>query len=321
MTVDQSLDLAVRAFEERNLQEPADADRFFAEFGVGNTDDFPNRPFERFTSYKQLLLSLRDSNPLKFESVHKGTPLYFLSWLAFDQHQFDAALHFLDAAIAEDRRIDSLGWFNYPGPQILMLNASPQAARRTVELLSSRIAQELQRFEKHYGVVFSREDFLRRFAEPLVKSRSDAIVAGFYAFVLEFDDRAMEICLRSAPKLGSYQPLFLHLFKGGLLLETLLKHTFPYLAPLTLGKILRHKDFENRVGFNPGSIREVSINTLCADALPATPESAFLTTGRLRNMMGHNLIRDPLATVPEDYITLARQEINAFLYAVFKLYP
>ncbi len=121
--------------------------------------------------------------------------------------------------------------------------------------------------------------------------------------------------------LGSYQPLFLHLFKGGLLLETLLKQSFPHLAALQLGQILRHADFEQRVGFNPGSIRIVPMTQLCADAAAITPASAFQTTGRLRNTMGHNLILDPLPNLPNDYVTLGTQEVNAFLYAIEKLYP
>lgn len=135
MTVNQLLDLAVLTFKERDLQRAADADRFFGEYGIGNTTDFPANPYERFFYYRQLLARLRASDPQKFALVHKGTPLYFLSWLAFDQHQFEAALQFLDASIAEDKRKDPAGWFNNPGPQILMLNASVQAARRTVDMM------------------------------------------------------------------------------------------------------------------------------------------------------------------------------------------
>jgi len=320
MTVNDLLDLAVLTFKERDLQQPQEADRFFGEYGIGNTVEFPASPYERFVYYRDLLMRLRASDPQKFASVHKGTPLYFLSWVAFDLHQFEAALHFLDACIDEDKRKDPTDWFGNPGPQFLMLNAPAQAAQRTAEMLASRMDQELSRFQSQYAVTFARSHFLARFAEPMLKNATGAVVAAFYAFVLEFDDRAVDIALRSAPQLGSYQPLFLHLFKGGLLLETLLKQSFPHLSAKKLGEILQHPDFKAKVGFNPPSIREVPISTLCTDARLATPEAAFLATGRLRNMMGHNLIRDSLPNLPEDYIILARQEINAFLYSVAKLY-
>ena len=318
LTSRQVVDLAVVAFKDRDLRSPAEANAFFYEYGIGNAVDYPVNPYERFEYYRTLLSKLQASDPQKFAAVHKGTPLYFLSWLAFDLHRFETALHFMDAAIAEDKRLGP-GWFNNPGPQALMLNGKVQAARRTVEALASRIDKELNRFGKHYGVKFSLDTFLRQFAEPQLKHRTPAIVAGFYAFVLEFDDRAAEIGLRSAPMLGSYQPLFLHLFKGGLLLETVLKDALPQFDRQTLGVILSSSYFKNRVGFNP-ALEEVSITTVCTDAASTSPESAFVTTWRLRNMMGHSLIREPLSKLPDDYLTLAQQEINAFLYSVFKLY-
>jgi hypothetical protein len=321
MTAGQLLDLAVLTFKERNLSRAPDADRFFVDHGIGNTEDRPASPYERFVYYLELLQRLRASDPQKFASIHKGIPLYFLAWLAFDLHQFEAALHFLDASIDEDKRKDPAGWLANPGPQFLLLNAPVQAARRTVEMLASRVDLELNRLTGRYNITFTRADFLGRFAEPMLRAGTGGIVAAFYAFLLEFDDRAVEVELRSSPVLGSYQPLFLHLFKGGLLLETLLKQSLPALATSTLGAILQHQDFKARVGVTVQSIQEVPLATLCADALATTPESAFLATGRLRNTMGHNLIRDPLPKLPDDYITLVRQEINAFLYAVTKLYP
>jgi hypothetical protein len=317
MTPKQVVDLAVVAFKDRDLHSPAEADAFFIEYGIGNTVDFPANPYERFEFYRILLSRLQTSYPQKFAAVHKGTPLYFLSWLAFDLHQFEAALHFIDAAIAEDKRLGE-GWFNNPAPQALMLNAPVQAARRTVEALASRIEKELDRFGKHYGVKLPLDTFLRRFAEPQVKYRTPVLLAAFYAFVLEFDDRAVEIRLRSAPTLGSYQPLFLHLLKGGLLLETVLKDALRFDRE-TLAVILSSREFKNRMGFNP-VLKEASITTVCTDAGLTSPESAFVTTWRLRNMIGHSFIRQRLPKLPDDYIALAHQEINAFLYSIFKLY-
>jgi len=319
MTRSQLLDLAVLTFRERDLSQPADADHFFQDYGAGNTAGYPTSPYERFHHYRDLLDRLRASDSNKFHAIHKGTPLYYLSWLAFDLHQFESALHFLDAAIQEDKRNAGSTWFDLPGPQFLMLNAPVQVARRTVEMLSLRVSDELNRFSDQYSVSFSRD--LRRFAEPLLKDDRFAIIGAFYAFLLEFDDRFVEVQLRSSSLLGSYQPLYLHLFKGGILLETLLKHTFPSLSTSTLGEIFQHDEFYNRVGVRPSSIRRVSIEQLCAEATGTTAECAFQATGRLRNTMGHNLILDPLPNLPDDYVTLARREIDAFLYAVVKLYP
>lgn len=321
MTSAKLLDLAVVAFKDLDLSRPGGSDPFFEEYGIGNTVEHPANPYERFIYYRELLECLRQSDPIKFAAAHKGTPLYFLSWLAFDLHQFESALHFLDAAIEEDRRNAPASWFDLPGAQFVMLNAPIQAARRTVELLARRVDTELARFSSTYNIMFTRADFLRRFAQPMLMSGKFAVVAAFYAFLLEFDDRTVEVQLRSSPVLGSYQPLFLHVFKGGLLLETLLKDALPHLSDNTLGSILQHPDFAARVGFNPPSIAIVALRQLCADATSIPPESAFQAAGRLRNTMGHNLIQAPLPRIPDDYINLGRQAINAYLYAVMMLYP
>jgi hypothetical protein len=317
MTVNQLLDLAVLAFKERDLRDPDDADRFFIEFGAGNTVDVPARPYEGFFYYKSLLARLRASDPEKFESVHKGTPLYFLSWLAFDQHLFESAVYFIDAAIAEDRRTGRTEWLLLPASQMLLLKPE-QAARHVVGLIGSQINEELQIFEERFRLSFSQDAFLQRFAERMLKAGAPALVAAFYAFVLEFDDRRIESDLRVAPTPGSYQPLFMHLLKGGILLETLLKHFYPNSADKTLGTMFESTQFTKSLGFTLPSVRDVSMRTLLNDAALATAQSAFLTTGRLRNMLGHNLIRNPVPS-RADYISLVRQEIAAFLYTIAHL--
>jgi hypothetical protein len=204
----------------------------------------------------------------------------------------------------------------------VLLNAPVQAARRTVEALARRVDVELARFSTQYDKAFSRTDFLQRFARPALMEGKIELVAAFYAFLLELDDRTIEVQLRSSQQLGSYQPLFLHLFKGGLLLETLLKDAFPQHSDLQLGNILQHADFRDRIGFNPPPLgREITVAQMCSDALSGDPESAFQATGRVRNTMGHNLILEPLPRIPDDYVNLARQTINAYLFAVLKLYP
>jgi hypothetical protein len=321
MTPNQLLDFATVEFVRRDLTQAGDADRFFGEFGIGNIAEHPVTPHERFEYYRDLLVRLRASDRRKFEEIHKGTPLYFLAWLAFDLHRFESALQFLDASIEEDKRKDHAAWHTKPGAQFVLLNTPVQAARRTAEMLRARVEMELDRFQRQYAIRFTLDDFLRRFAEPTLLNGRFGIVAAFYVFLLEFDDRIVEIGLRSSAVLGSYQPLFLHLFKGGILLETLLKYTFPHRLHDQLGTILQGPEFKNAVGFNPPSIRIVPLPQLCADAVSSTPEAAFQAAGRLRNTTGHNLILEPLPTLPADYISLVHQELNAFLFAITRLFP
>ena len=192
MTRSQLLDLATLSFKGRDLTDPGRANMFFHEYGAGNTAAVPDIPYERFMYYRDLLSKLREADEVKFKAIHKGTPLYFLSWLAFDLHQYEAALQYIDAAIEEDKRNAPKDWPDLPGPQLILLNPKVGAAERTVEMLASRVEQELTRFHKWGGIAFKLDDF-QRFAYRLLTNDGSAIIAGFYAFLLEFDDRVTEV--------------------------------------------------------------------------------------------------------------------------------
>jgi hypothetical protein len=93
-------------FDSVDPGDPAGADRIFERFGPGNTIAGQHQPFERFEWYRELLKLLHARWPAKYGQIHKGTPFFFLAWLAFDLRHYEKALTYLDAAISEDTRID-----------------------------------------------------------------------------------------------------------------------------------------------------------------------------------------------------------------------
>jgi len=84
MTSADLMNLALDDFRNSKFDKASDGDRFFEKYGVGNNVIHLEGPFERFNHYKDLLAALRAADEQKFGVIHKGTPLYFLSWLAFD---------------------------------------------------------------------------------------------------------------------------------------------------------------------------------------------------------------------------------------------
>ncbi|MFO8054397.1 MAG: hypothetical protein R6U19_04445, partial [Bacteroidales bacterium] len=75
---------ALHAFRSLDVTTPSDGDRYFEVFGVGNTLERVDRPFERFICYEFMLNELRNADAAKFNKIHKGTPYYYLAWTAFD---------------------------------------------------------------------------------------------------------------------------------------------------------------------------------------------------------------------------------------------
>lgn len=121
------MNLALNRFKETDFRTAKEGDDLFRLFAPGNTIDFADRPFERFSDYRELLYRLMRADPVKYQRMHKGTPFGFMSWLAFDLKNYERGLFYLDAAISEDvRKADPPEtWLNNPGPRVLILDVDP----------------------------------------------------------------------------------------------------------------------------------------------------------------------------------------------------
>ena len=85
-----------------------------------------------------MLNLLRQADQTKYERMHKGTPFYLMSWLAFDLRNYEKGLFYMDSAIAEDIRkteltADPESWKNQPGTKFLLLaGGQPHVAQRSI---------------------------------------------------------------------------------------------------------------------------------------------------------------------------------------------
>src|SRR5450759_3226669 len=119
-------DRALECFAKTDFSDPAVGDTFFRTFGIGNTIERPESPFERFCYYENLLVRLMNADDAKYREMHTGTAFGYLSWLAFDMRNYQKALFYMDTGIAEDVRkhkdtSNPTGWLGNPGPRFLML--------------------------------------------------------------------------------------------------------------------------------------------------------------------------------------------------------
>ena len=303
------LNYAITVYQNLEITGPQDGDRFFEVFGPGNVVDFVDRPYERFHDYERLLHDLHNSDPDKYGLIHKGTPFYFLSWTAFDLRNFEKALFYIDAAISEDVRKSPNDWIDQPGSAFLILREPQnQVARRIVLRVRQLLQEELNRFNAIPGhAPLHIQNFIDRFVRVLVLEQDAikrTIVSAFYVFLFEFFDRYSELLLRSSIG-GSIQPFVIHLFKGGLIFESLLKHLYPTRddgSPTrTLSNVFQTTPFQNdfNVQINTSSNTLLDIvNNIQGNSLL----SAFNTTSKLRNTTGHNLVWDDVFLITRKYI-------------------
>lgn len=127
----QSQRAAMRAaFRELDVSDPASGDHFFEQYTPGNAMNQIDRPLERFHDYELVLLILSSDDPQKYNQIHKGTPFYFLGWLAFELRNYEAAIFYMSAALSEDKR-KSNGqpfntWVQNPAGQFMSLEQDNQ---------------------------------------------------------------------------------------------------------------------------------------------------------------------------------------------------
>ncbi|MFH1756538.1 MAG: hypothetical protein ABH969_00680 [Pseudomonadota bacterium] len=325
-----SLDIILEFYRRLNFTSPGDADLFFTVFGPGKYIDLIERPFERFIFYEKLLIKIQKDDPKKYESMHKGTPFFFMAWTAFEMGNYEKGLFYLDAAISEDKRASPKqeGWLKLPGGELLTLRLSNHPGFGLRKKIETALKEQLNRFNRISGLpLIDIGLFIKKFVTPFyIDSLKTTLITSLYSFILEFDDRYSELKIRSSVG-GSVEPFITHLFKGGLILETLLKHLYPKIAiphrkkmgedVEVLGDIFYETDFKIQfcvVESKAASLREIYDGITANDI-----KTAFDTTARLRNTTGHNLIWQDVEDVlgnPEKYRKLFEQEVNALLFII-----
>lgn len=313
---------AICEYQNLGITKPEVGDGFFERYGPGNLVDQIDKPYERFSDYEELLRRLQKVDPVRYKLLHKGTPFYFLAWTAFDLRNFEKGLFYIDAGISEDIRNFPNIWLDKPGAAFLTLRQPQiQVARRTIDGIRHLLKEQTDRFNKVSGKPpIDIKALVGSFVIKLLLDQAKrTIISAFYVFLLEFQDRYTELFLRSTQG-GSIQPFIIHLFKGGLIFESLLKHFYPLREKenkptKTLSDIFKtsafRKDFVDKVETSSESLRDI-VAGIKDDSISC----AFTTIAKLRNTAGHNLVWEDIFDNPDNYKKLFEQEINAILYII-----
>jgi hypothetical protein len=316
------IDQAICEFKSMEIVGSESGDQFFEKFGIGNIVEYTDKPFERFSYYENLLSSMQKVDPLKYKDIHKGTPFYFLAWTAFDMKNFEKALFYMDAAISEDIRKEPQDWINCHAASFLtFVPQTFQSASRVMPILQNLVEAQISLFNNIPGhPVVSFENFIENFVRFLVRdSPKRSIITAFYTFLLEFEDLCVTLELRSVNG-GSIEPFLTHLFKGGLIFESLLKNFYPFnddgRRALTLSAIFKNTNFRSDF-FSDINLSPHSLDEIVHEIQPGDFKSAFVTTANIRNTVGHNLVWDDMFNF-DNYRLLFQQQVDAILYIVSK---
>jgi len=288
-----------KMLDDLSIDKPSDASDFFARFGFADLYN-GNRFYETLELGHKILHLCEKLNPQKTEIIHKGYPLYWMGMAAFRMYDFQSAIYYMDATLSEDQK-------NFPSnhnsPPRLFLrlegDRDEQAAKNLVKGAQNTLEEFLTIYNNSIELnklsirPLSIEEIRSSFLSPAVDSQNPdirSLASTFITFFLEFKYRDFQLNLRKQP--GTNEPFFIHLFKGCLLFESLLKYN-PKKDVTTrndLYKILKElaKELNLPEKFKIGGEKLPNILSNVKD-LDDQFTTAVITTCKLRNTLGHNL--------------------------------
>lgn len=239
--------------------------------------------------------------PEAYARIHKGTPYYWIGMAAFLVHDYQTAAFFFDAGASEDLRMGADPVANpTPGLRFIQIEVDQpaQAALQLVQATHEKVERAIAEYNARSGRPPSvrplhLDEIRNRFLRPAVSAggeRFRTLATAFISFFLEWDHRSLLTKLRVVE--GTTEPFFIHLFKGCLLFESLLKANPTRAVPpnTRLGQVLQqlHQDLGTPHDVQTANVTFPEILT----SLPAEDESiptAIKLSARVRNTLGHDL--------------------------------
>lgn len=324
------------AFSNINDRDPDQADKFFQTYCVGQWNAnrlsivYHQRDYiGRVDSYQDLLLLLIKTDKEKFNKIHKGTPYCFLGWLYFDIGDYEKGVFYIDLAILEDIRMRGTYWSKTPATRLLTLEENSgdvEIHRRFVKDIKNILQLEIEEYKKSIkeSKLTSLDIFVR---SGLKNPHHRTIVTSLYAYVLQ--QKSLENLMKlKGEESGSIEPFLIHLRKGTIILETILKEVYSSLSGLTMAHILNDPFVIKDSGLKlldsgkVGSTLEDVVRVLMPyfNKVTNEPQNKWITIAyRLRNVTSHGMPWSEIIDA-EIYKKLYQQVLFSILYLVDKKY-
>jgi hypothetical protein len=272
----------------------------------------------------KLLREAKRFAPAEYERTPKGTPFYLLGIAAFMSHDYQTGAFLVDAAISEDLKHNPT---NPNTPALLFMDLNDknrdQAAFPIVESVVAKLNIAVSNYNGRSGSNSLTLPELRRlfFSHVLVSKRPHlrTLTTAFLSYFFEWGHRSTLIDLSEA---GSNEPFYIHLFKGCLLFESLLKEN-PMKRPTKkmLGPILKTELFRELSISSSVQTSSPGLEAILRSLKPGEPvETAIEWACKTRNTLGHNLAWQAASLNATKYDLLADNIAASCLHAISRLY-
>lgn len=168
-----------------------------------------------------------------FSKIHKGHPFYFIGISSFLLRDFEIAIYFFDAAVSEELKFGTHPIDN-PSPSTRFLMLDGDSKEQAAQKLTQDAQEKVERIITYYENEVLKDpsiqcltlnDLRNKFIlYALVSNKKPGLrtlLTAFITYCIEWDFRN-EFFDYEIGK-GSSEPFFLHLFRGCVLFESLLK--------------------------------------------------------------------------------------------------
>lgn len=262
----------------------------------------------------------------QYSAEHKGTPFYIMGYAAFASHDYPSASLYFDAAAEADLKYHQ-GNLDTASLRFIQLSQSPSQPLLAQDIISQLVDTTQQLLDDYrtrpLAQAITLDELRARFFKAILTSgrlEQRPLVTAFLSFVGEWPYRARQLELVEE---GSREPFFLHILRGCVLFESLLKAAPGTPARVkTLGDALHHH--AAALGIDPTKIRtsESDFNNI-PGTLTANMDlqEAINVSAKTRNTVGHNLAWSSTNLTSTAYDLLIRTIGATCLHSISKLYP
>ena len=322
-----------------------DTDQFFSNIVLPHKLYLHQGLYSHFLEFwERFFENIKKVDISRFQKMHKGFPYYFCGVAAYMAHDYERAVFYFDAALSEDaknypefqKKDHSFQnkWTTAPAALFLTLNANnrEQYAFELTKLTRKLLEKALKKYRQESREKMNISLLNKLFLSPSLLNPGGwrSAVTALFSYVLESDSRKKEFSLKSKHG-GTQEPLFLHLFKGCLLFETLLKlspHWKGKDEKKPLGFILKDPKIKTSLGINEklsDEVRNKTFNDVIAKNVEwrnnnlSFYDRTVWTAYGIRNTTGHNLSWQTNMTT-SDYINLSDDILFANILTILKLF-
>jgi hypothetical protein len=283
-------------------RQPGKEDQFFNSHVVPQCFMSVGLDLAAVRAWEAILESIRIVDPGRFSQMHKGTPYYFLGIASYRMDDFERAVFYMDSAVAEDFAANGANWVNVPAGYFFRLDGDSlnQYGRELVLRTRSVLNSLLQDTSAMWQHSLDVESFISKLIQPAISEAIElrSAVTTLFTYVLEFEKLLRHLRL-SSNQPSTSEPFYIHLFKGTLLLETLLKNSNSGKllgGGNTLNKYLGNTAIKTALGLPSdfqGMGRDLTfeklVNSIPARADIRLPDDSFRISWGVRNTVGHSL--------------------------------